>query len=130
MPISNIVCITSQPIDDISDPKTLIRSLKNGLNVEIERQGYLSLDRNILAIMQPASRYLMQSSELQILYLEEDATPRLIHEQKSSKYAWNLEGRYLVRAWVQNGWSITIHSINQKGQIKLCLKSIEQIIGN
>ena len=110
-------------------PKTLIRSLKNDSTVVIDSKGYLSLDGNILAVVLPLSRILMQSPMLQIFRLDEDATPHLILEREYSAEARILEGKFLKRALIQNGWLITVENIGHKEPVRLCLESIEQIIG-
>lgn len=111
--------------DYILEPKTLIRSLKNHSNVITDYQGKLSLDKNILVVMLPiVRRFLRSTSLLKVFRLDEDATPNLILERKYS----SLDERYLARAWIQNGWLITVYRIGRKGNIQLCLESIEQII--
>jgi hypothetical protein len=111
--------------DYISQPKTLIRSIKNGSTVIINSQGKLSLDGNILAVMLPSlRRFLRGTSLLKVFRLDEDATPNLILERKYSK----LEKKHLARAWMQNGWLITVYRIDRMGSVKLCIESIQKTI--
>jgi len=92
------------------------------------REPYLSLDKNILAVMLPSSRYPRREfSTLQLFYLNENATPHLILERKYSRR----EAKRLKDAWIQNGWLITLYRPNRlshKSSLKLCLESVEEII--
>lgn len=109
-------------------PKTLIRSLKNGSTVVIDSKGYLSIDRNLLAVMLPLSRRLMQSPLLKIFRLDEDGTPHLILERKSPLEVRIEKKKYLKQAQIQNGWLITVERMTGRhGSVKLCLEeSIEK----
>ena len=109
-------------------PKTLIKSLKNSSTFVLNSSGYVSLDKNILAIMRPGyySSSLTQSPCLQVFCIDKDSTPHLILERKYSK-DWMLEENVLLKAKVQNGWLITIEDISHK-IAQVCLEPIEQII--
>lgn len=63
------------------------------------------------------------------IYINEDATPHLILERKSSYETVIKEGDFLQKALLQNGWLITLERIGRKGSPKLCLESIEQLTG-
>ena len=89
--------------------KTLIRSIKNGSTKVIDSYGELSLSRNILAIMRPQSDDDEQKALLEVFRLDEDATPRLIKKRK-----------HLIRAWVQNGFLITVSK--KFSRVKLCIE--------
>lgn len=113
--------------DNISYPKTLIRSLKHGSTVVIDDWGHLGLDKNVLTIMLPSSRSHMRArSVLKIFQLEENSIPHLIQERTYNRRA----EQYLTRAWIQNGWLITIYRFGRMGHIKFCLESVEQIAIN
>lgn len=109
-------------------PKTLIKSLKNSSSFVLDTSGYLSLDKNVLAIMRPGSysSSLTQLPHLQVYYLDEDSTPNLILDHKHSK-DWILEENVLLGAKVQNGYLVTIEDINYK-TAQICITPIEQII--
>ena len=122
-------------VDNISSPKTLIISLKNGSTVVIDDWGRLGLDKNILTVMLPSSQsHIRARSVLKIFHLDEDATPHLIQERIYNRqfkqclttgFAW-IENA-LKEAWIQNGWVITVYRVGRIGSIKLCLESVEQM---
>ena len=112
--------------DYLYHPETLIKSLKNDSTMVTDIQGRLSLEGNILAVMLPSSRsYFRAVALLQLFRIDEDATPNLILERTYSRRG----EKYLVRAWVQNGWLMSVYRINRTNSIELCLESVEQITG-
>jgi hypothetical protein len=78
-------------------PKTLIRSLENGLTSVIKSLGELSIDENILTIMFSPGDDREQPALLEIFSLDDNATPHLI-----------LKSEHFDNAWVQNGFLITV----------------------
>jgi len=105
---------------DINSPyfsTTLIISLENNLAFLLNSKGYVSLDKNILAIMQPQRRIRMQGSKLELYLLDKKKIPHLILKRFDVK-----------RARVENGWLITIKNSNSKLLKERCLESLEQII--
>ena len=107
-------------------PETLIKSLQNDSTMVTDIQGRLSLEGNILTVMLPSSRsYFRAVALLQLFRIDEDATPNLILERQYSRRG----EKYLVRAWIQNGWLITVYRINRTKSIELCLEPVEQITG-
>ena len=109
--------------ENISYPKTLIRSLENSSTIVIDDWGRFSLDKNILAIMLPSSRRRMRArSTLKIFHLDGDASPHLIQERKYNRRA----EQYLTGALIQNGWLVTIFRFGRMGHTKFCLESVKQ----
>ncbi|MGD1917898.1 MAG: hypothetical protein ACFCAD_02840 [Pleurocapsa sp.] len=107
-------------------PKTLIMSLNNDSYSLIDSQGYLSIHKNILAVMRP--RADMQSPLLQLFRIDEHSVPSLILERKILDSYQIVKGRYLRNALVQNGWLLTIERLGKQNSLKICLDSIKQII--
>lgn len=107
-------------------PKTLIVSLDNDSFSLIDNQGYLSIYKDILAVMRPLAA--MQTPLLQLFYLDKNAIPHLVAERKSLDDIQVIEGKYLLNTLVQNGWLITVERLGRKASSKICLESIEQII--
>ena len=124
--------------NNISYPKTLIRCLSNGSTTVIDDWGRLGLDKNILTVMLPSSQSQVgENSVLKVFYLDENATPHLIQEQKYNRqlkqclttgFAW--ADNVLKEAWIQNGWLITIFRFGSMGHTKFCLESVKQITKN
>jgi len=106
--------------------KTLITSLNNDSFFLIDNQGYLSIDKNILAIMRP--RAGMQLPLLQLFMINKYSEAFLIMERKISDSYQIIKGKYIRDALVQNGWLLTIERLGKRGSLKICLESLEQII--
>ena len=93
--------------------KTLIRNLNNGSTRVIDRAGRLSISGNILARMHPRSRDPWIPTLLEVFRLDENAEPHLFIRREN-----------LLRAWVQNGFLITVQG-NYDSGIEVCLESVE-----
>ncbi|MEM7590680.1 MAG: hypothetical protein AAF383_04035 [Cyanobacteria bacterium P01_A01_bin.83] len=115
----------------IGDPKisqkTLITSLNNDSSSLIDNQGYLSIDKNILAIMRPRSA--MQSPWLQLFRINKYLEASLIMERKILDSYQIIKGKYIRNALLQNGWLLTIERLGKKDSLRICLESIEQMNG-
>ena len=107
-------------------PKTLIMSLDNDSFSLIDNQGYLSIYKNILAVMRP--RADMQSPLLQLFRIGKNSEVFLIMERKILDSYQMIKGKYLRNALVQNGWLLTIERQGAQDYLKICLESIKQII--
>jgi len=108
-------------------PKTLIMSLENDSSSLIDNQGYLSIHKNILAIMRP--RAAMQSPLLQLFRIDKYSKASLIMERKVLDSYQMIQGKYLRNALMQNGWLLTVERLGKKDSLKICLESIKKIIG-
>lgn len=107
-------------------PKTLIMSLDNDSSSLIDNQGYLSIYKNILAVMRP--RAAMQSPLLQLFMIDKYSAVSLIMERKILDSYQMIKGRYLRNALVQNGFLLTIERLENKDSLKICIESIKQMI--
>ena len=84
------------------EPKTLIMSLDNDSFSLINNQGYLSIYKNILAIMRP--RAAMQSPLLQLFKIDKYSVLSLIMERRILGSYQIIEGRYFRASTPRRCW--------------------------
>lgn len=95
----------------IPNPITIIRAIDSGLTTTISAIGTPSLSDNILALMRFNTPGRFNSS-LKLYRLDKNAKAHLIEERK-----------YLERAWVQNGYLITVE-VEETNIRKVCIELI------
>ena len=95
-------------------PKTLIRSLSNASTTVIDSVGELSLSGNILAIMRSQSDGDEHEPLLEVFRLDSEAKPHLIIRRDYP----------IKRAWVQNGFLITVARKEDSHVAKICIEPL------
>lgn len=95
--------------------RTLIKSLHDGSTTTIKNFGKLSIDRNILTIVSSFSDDYEGPALLEVFKLDSNTTPHLI-----------LKREHCDRAWVQNGFLITVTREENSNSIvpNVCIESI------
>lgn len=95
-------------------PKTLIRSLRNASTTIIDSVGELSLSGNILAIMRSQSDGDEHEPLLEVFRLDDEAKPHLMIRREYP----------IERAWVQNGFLITVARKEDSHISKICIEPL------
>ena len=100
---------------DVSNrPKlTLIRAIKSGLTTTVDIRGKLSLSGNILAFVNPYNEIFLHDSCLQLRRITRHPSSRLV-----------LMRGYVAKAFVQNGFLITVYDNFDLGRHEIHIQEI------